>query len=78
MRIRWTAGLDSCTAYKQNCGDAWGEHGPGMEIPVQAKEVCSRQIRCISRKRDAERNKVAKHVSPVPRKAAIALYVPVP
>ena len=69
MRIRWTTGLDSCTAYKQNCGDAWGEHGPGMEIPVQAKEVCSRQIRCMSRKRDAERNESSEACEPCAEKS---------
>ena len=49
-----------------------------MEKPVQAKEMAGRQIRQSIQKRDVERTKVAKHVSHVPRKAAIALYVPVP
>ena len=44
-----------------------------MERLVQAKETYSRQIRCISQRRDVERNKVAKRVSHVPRKAAIVL-----
>ena len=49
-----------------------------MERPVQAKEEVRRQIRVSIQKRDAERNKVAKRVSQVPRKAAIAYIIPVP
>ncbi len=42
-----------------------------MERPVQAGEEYNRQIRCMIRRRDVERNKVVKRVSHVPRKAAI-------
>ena len=42
-----------------------------MEKPVQAGEVYNRKIRCTIQRRDVERNKVAKRVSHVPRKAAI-------
>ena len=38
MRIRWTAGSDSCTPLEQNCGDTGREAEPGMESPVQAEE----------------------------------------
>ena len=40
-----------------------------MEIPVQAKEVCSRQIRCMSRKRDAERNESSEACEPCAEKS---------
>ena len=49
-----------------------------MERLVQAEEVSHRKNRVISQRRDVERNKVAKRVSHVPRKAAIVLCVPVP
>ena len=62
----------------QNCGDACGEHEPGMEIPVQAEKESGWQIRVAMGSRDAERNKVAKSVSHASRKAAIVCNVPVP
>ena len=62
----------------QNCGDACGKWEPGERSPVQAQEVCSRQNRCISRRRDEDRKEVGKPMSHVPRKAAIALRIPVP
>ena len=45
MRIRWTAGSDSCTPYGQNCGDTGREAGPGMESPAQARQPWGWQIR---------------------------------
>ena len=51
---------------------------PGTENPVQAEEGCGRKSRRITRRRDAERNEVAKCADPVPRKAAMAFRVPVP
>ncbi len=45
MRIRWTAGSDSCTPLEQNCGDTGREAEPGMESPVQAEESWDWQIR---------------------------------
>ena len=62
----------------QNCGDACGECEPGMKIPVQAKEEMGWQIRSSIQKRDVDRTKVGKHVSHVPRKAAIVIHIPVP
>ena len=62
----------------QNCGDACGEHEPGMEIPVQAEKESGWQIRQTIRRRDVERIRVAKRVSHVPRKAAIVIHIPVP
>ena len=53
-RIRWTTGLDSCTAYKQNCGDACGKHKPGMERPVQAGVGVTGKSVHISERRDVE------------------------
>ncbi len=76
-RIRWTAGLDSCTTYEQNCGDACEEHEPGMEIPVQA-EKRSLVGKSARQSEDVMWIKVAKRVSHVPRKAAIVSCVPVP
>ena len=78
MRIRWTAGSDSCTPYGQNCGDTGREAEPGMESPVQAGYQSLWQIRVAMGSRDAERNKVAKSVSHASRKAAIVYTVPVP
>ena len=49
-----------------------------MERPVQAEDPQGRQTRPVRRSRDVERNKVVKHVSSVPRKAAMAYSVPVP
>ena len=46
--------------------------------PRASEEVCGRQIRRISQSRDADRNKVGKPVSHVPRKAAIVHIIPVP
>ena len=63
---------------KQNCGDTEGEPEPGMEKPVQAKEEYDWQIRHTIQKRDADRIRVEKSMSHVPRKAAIVYYVPVP
>ncbi len=34
MRIRWTAGSDSCTPLEQNCGDT----GPGLKRTTEAEE----------------------------------------
>ncbi len=45
-----------------------------MEIPVQAKEVCSRQIRCMSRKRDAERNESSEACEPCAEKSRYRVY----
>ena len=42
-----------------------------MESPVQARYQYGREIRRAMGRRDVERNKVAKRVSHVPRKAAI-------
>ena len=78
MRSRWTAGGDSCTMIYQNCGDACGERKPEKEKPVQAKEVSGWKTRRISQRRDAERTRVGKRVSRLPRKAAIVSYEPVP
>ena len=69
MRIRWTTGLDSCTTYKQNCGDACGKHKPGMEIPVQTEEVSGWQIRLASQRRDVERNKSSEVCEPCAEKS---------
>ena len=44
MRIRWTAGSDSCTPIQQNCGDTGREAEPGMDNPVQAKYPPWRKI----------------------------------
>ena len=60
MRIRWTAGQDSCTPYGQNCGDTGREAEPGMESPVQVRYQGGRQIPLPMGRHDAERNKVAK------------------
>ena len=49
-----------------------------MESPVQARYQSRRQIRVAMGRRDAERKLVAKSVSHVSRKAAIAYTVPVP
>ena len=57
------------------------ENGIGTaekEKPVQAEEVLDRQIRPVSQSCDADRIKVEKPVSHVPRKAAIDYTVPVP
>ena len=62
----------------QNCGDACGKYEPGMRRPVQAREERNWQIRFIIRSRDVDRKKVGKHMSHVPRKAAIAAHIPVP
>ena len=78
MRSRWITGGDSCTAVSQNCGDACGKREPEKEKPVQAEEVLDRQIRPVSQSCDADRNRVEKPVSHVPRKAAIDYTVPVP
>ena len=51
---------------------------PGKEEPVQAEKEMERQIRPSIRSREAERKKVVKRVSFVPRKAAIVHKVPVP
>ena len=63
---------------KQNCGDTEAKHEPGMEKPVQARELSDRQIRLTRRCGDAERKEVAKHADLVPRKAAIVYMTPVP
>ena len=78
MRIRWTAGSDSCTPYGQNCGDTGREAEPGMESPVQAGYQGGRQIPLSMGRRDADRNEVGKPVSCASRKAAIVYTVPVP
>ena len=62
----------------QNCGDAWGKHEPEKGKPVKAEERDTRKNRCLTQSRERSENKVAKHVSPVPRKAAIAIHIPVP
>ena len=49
-----------------------------MEKPVQAKEEYGRKNRRAIQRSEAERNKVAKRVSHVPRKAAIVYIIPVP
>ena len=49
-----------------------------MEIPVQAKEVCSRQIRCMSRKRDAERNESSEACEPCAEKSRYSFICVVP
>ena len=54
------------------------EVGVKLEKPGQAGQVYNRQIRCIIRRRDADRNLVGKYVSHASRKAAIVLIVPVP
>ena len=45
---------------------------------MQAKEECERKTHHTIQKREAERKEVAKHVSHVPRKAAIVYMIPVP
>ena len=45
---------------------------------MQAREGRRRKNPVSTRRRDAERKRVAKHVSRVPRKAAIVHTVPVP
>ena len=46
---------------------------------MQAKEECERKTHhTIIQKREAERKEVVKHVSHVPRKAAIVYMIPVP
>ena len=50
-----------------------GEWNPG-----QAEELLYRKNRTVRQSCDADRNKVGKHVSHVPRKAAIDHTVPVP
>ena len=79
MRIRWTAGkrflhplLSELRGHGK--GSRAGNGKPGASEVVAGLENPS----CMRRRRDAERNKVAKYVSHVPRKAAIVLYVPVP
>ena len=49
-----------------------------MEKPVQARYLDGRKNRRARQRRDAERKRVVKAVSHVPRKAAIVLCVPVP
>ena len=78
MRIRWTAGSDSCTPYGQNCGDTGREAEPGMESPVQVRYQTHWQIRVSMGRHDADRKKVGKPVSCASRKAAIVYTVPVP
>ena len=63
---------------KQNCGDAERKREPGKERPVQAKELCDRQIRHIRRGGDEDRMEVGKHMEFASRKAAIAVHIPVP
>ena len=50
MRIRWTAGSDSCTPIHQNCGDTGREAEPGTESPVQAGEPGGREVLLLSGK----------------------------
>ena len=78
MRSRWTTGGDSCTMIQQNCGDTEGKREPGEERPVQAQEEAERQIHPLVRRREAERTRVAKPVSRLSRKAAMACIIPVP
>ena len=49
-----------------------------MESRAQAEKGSGRQNRLATRRRDADRTKVGKYVSHVPRKAAIVLVIPVP
>ena len=63
------------------CGRLTGAHTHTGHEKTKTNRGMARsgwQIRRTIRRRDAEQNKVAKCVSHVPRKAAIALYVPVP
>ena len=79
MRIRWTAGkrflhplLSELRGHGK--GSRAGNGKPGASEVVAGLENPS----CIRRRRDAERNKVAKSVSHASRKAAIVYTVPVP
>ena len=47
-----------------------------LEKPVQAGQVYNRQIRCIIRRRDVERNKVVKRVSHVREKLLLCNACP--
>ncbi len=49
-----------------------------MESPVQAEERYSRENRDATQSREANRKRVGKSVSQLPRKAAIAYMMPVP
>ena len=61
MRIRWTAGQDSCTPYGQNCGGHGKGSGAGNGKPGASEVVLGLENPPhIRRRRDAERKKVAK------------------
>ena len=65
--------------YGQNCGDAWGRHEPeneraGASAAGGGEEKPSAGAEGVRR----SEIQVAKHAEPVPRKAAIVPYMPVP
>ena len=62
----------------KKCGDACASREPGKRKPVQAEYEYGRQIRHIIRDCDVDRKIVGKYMSHVPRKAAIAIHIPVP